>query len=96
MGLDVGVVKISYLERPSQPIYDFLWHVVDQAGCDGETWGSAWEGNAFVELPLDTMLTKAQTYIQEHNLSQTDSDKLIAWVRGLPWKGDTAMLHLNW
>ncbi|MSQ17726.1 MAG: hypothetical protein EXR54_09250 [Dehalococcoidia bacterium] len=27
MGLDVGVVNITYLDRPEQPVYDFLWAV---------------------------------------------------------------------
>jgi hypothetical protein len=51
MGLDVGVVNITYnityLERPEEPIYDFLWAIA--RGRVGESWGGGWVGNALVE-----------------------------------------------
>jgi hypothetical protein len=31
MGLDVGVVKITYLDRPAEPMYDFLLQAWDRA-----------------------------------------------------------------
>lgn len=94
MGIDVGIVKINYLERPPRPIYDFLWNLAEDF--DHDTWGGSWEGNAFLEIMRRRMLSKARAYVKGKGLSQEDSDKLKAWVRGLPWDGDTVMLHLNW
>jgi hypothetical protein len=94
MGLDVGVVKISYLERPSDPVYDFLWELA--AGTCKENWGGGWEGNAFVELIRESMLSQMAEYVRIKNLSHDDSDKIKAWANSLPWDGDTIMLHLNW
>jgi len=95
MGLDVGVVKIAVLDRPEQPIYDFLWELADRAGLD-DTWGHAWEGAAFVEILRQQMLAKARRFAKERNLDQADVNGLRSWIRGLPWNGQTVMLHLNW
>jgi len=94
MGLDVGVVKIEYLSRPAEPMYDFLWRLAEDAG--GADWGGSWQDNSFVEMTRRRMLSKARTYAREKDLPQEDTDRLVAWVRGLPWDGDTVMLHLNW
>ena len=94
MGLDVGVVKVAHLERPVGVIYDFLWTLAEQF--DEAVWGGGWEGNAFIEITELNMLTRAIIYAAEHNLSQQDSDDVVAWIRQLPWNGDTIMLHLNY
>ena len=36
MGLDIGVVKIDYLDRPSGAAYRFAWHLAGE--WDDETW----------------------------------------------------------
>jgi hypothetical protein len=94
MGLDVGVVKVAYLDRPPEPIYEFLRKLAYEAG-EG-SWGGAWEGNAFVEYYRAAMLSKARGYARKQHLTKDESDKLLDWVRGLPWDGNTVMLHLNW
>lgn len=94
MGLDVGVVKIEYLSRPREPVYGFLWQLAEEAG--NETWGGSWVGNAFVECHRRRTISKARRYARERKLSQQDTDDLIAWVRGMPWDGNTIMLHLDW
>lgn len=93
MGLDVGVVSIKYLERPDQPIYDFLWQVAEY---DSQNWGEVWDGNAILETTRSWMLNKARKYIRDNRVTKEDADKVVAWVRGLPWVGGTIMLHLGW
>jgi hypothetical protein len=56
MGIDVGVVKVAYLDRPQEPIYEFLRELAFDAG--DNSWGGAWEGNAFVEYYRIAMLSK--------------------------------------
>ena len=94
MGLDVGVVRVSYLERPPQPIYDFLWELATDTGDDA--WGGAWEGNAFIELTRRQMLSRARSFARKRGLNQVEIGRLHTWIKSLPWDGDTIMLHLNW
>ena len=94
MGLDVGIVKINYLERPDQPVCDFLWNVATFP-IDAD-WGGSWESNVFVEFFRETLEERAEEYTEEQSLDQDDSAKLMAWVKGLPWDEDSIMLHLNW
>lgn len=94
MGLHVGVAKIEYLQQPREPVLGFLWQLAEEVG--NESWGGSWEGNAFVECQRRRVISKARRYARQQNLSQQDTDNLTAWVRGLPWDGNTVMLHLDW
>lgn len=94
MSLDVGVVQISYLPRPDEPVYSFLWHIV-QDSID-EAWGGGWPGNAFVEMPRRRMLNKARLYARNVGLSSDDLHKILEWIRNLPWQGNYIMLHLSY
>ncbi len=40
MGLDVGVITISYIERPEKHVNDFLLKVAANAGSEYWGWGS--------------------------------------------------------
>jgi hypothetical protein len=66
MGLDVGVVKITYLDRPIQPMYDFLLALA--AGDLDEDWGGGWEGNAFVEFMRQNLIEKADDWAERRGL----------------------------
>jgi hypothetical protein len=94
MGIDVGVVRISYLNRPAEPTYNFLWWLAGRAG-HGE-WGGGWCENAFLETDRRRLLSKARAYARQQSMSQDDLAQLLSWVRELPWDGDTIMLHFNW
>ena len=94
MGIHVGVVKVEYLERPKEPIYGFLSTLLEGVGC--EDWGGSWDGNAIREISRRRMLAKARVYARRQSLTQADYEKVVAWVKGLPWDGDTIMLHLDW
>ena len=94
MGLDIGVVNVTYLERPASPTYDFLRTLAQQSCQPG--WGGGWEGNAFVEITQSDMLDRAATYGRQHRLSLGEAQALVDWIRGLPWDGESIMLHLNW
>ena len=94
MGLDVGVVKIAYLERPDEPTYNFLWDLA--AGELDEDWGGGWDGNAFVEFAREQLVQQATQWSSRRNLGGNERDTLQRWIDDLPWEGDTIMLHLNW
>ena len=94
MGLDVGVVKIDYLDRPDEPTYGFLRYLVIHV-CAAE-WGGGWEGNAVLEATKRRMLALGRLYARQQDLSQYDRQKLTQWINELPWDSDAIMLHLNW
>ena len=94
MGLDVGVVKIAYLERPGEPTYNFLRDLA--AGELDEDWGGGWDGNAFVEYRREQLTAQAIQWVLRRNLGDNERDTLRRWIDDLPWDGDTIMLHLNW
>ncbi len=94
MGLDVGVLTVSYLERPEPFVRDFLLQLAEDAGEDD--WGGSWEGNAVIEMTRDRTLAKARQFAERRGLAQEDANALAAWLRALPWCGDTVMLHLGW
>ena len=94
MGLDVGIVNIKYLDAPIQPVSGFLSELAGEDLYDG--WGGGWDGNAFLEIYQEDLERRAREYALGQGLSHDDKDKLMAWVRALPWERDDIMLHLNW
>ncbi len=94
MGLDIGVVKLDYLERPEKTAYDFARHLA--AHSDEVEWSVFAEGNIFVELTRDTMISLMDGYVSDKKLDQEDAKTVGRWVDALPWTDHVIMLHLNW
>ena len=94
MGLDVGVVRIQYLDRPSDTVYDFLQYLAVEP--EDAEWNVTGDGNSFVELYYSTMISKVAEFMKERNLPARDTDGLLGWIRNLPWDSNTIMLHLSW
>ena len=96
MGLDVGVIPspIKYLERPDQPVYDFLWHLNSCA--DDGNWNVFSEGNTIIEYMRENMDRQMEEYIRAHALNQEAKDKIRGWVDALPWDGHRIVLHFGW
>ena len=95
MGLDIGVVRITYLDRPGQPVYDFLRALAAGDFFD-ESWGGGWAGNALVEFQREQLLREASDWAQDQGLGAPGRDALRQWIEALSWDGDTIMLHFNW
>jgi hypothetical protein len=94
MGLDVGVVKITYLDRPDEPVYGFLKALA--AGELDEDWGGGWAGNALAEFMKESLIEQANDWADSKGLKPEEQIGLFQWVEELPWDGDSIMLHLNW
>ena len=104
MGLDIGVVKIEYLERPDQPMYGFMRDLMtepnigtdeDYLDDDLPPWKVADEGNVFYEFERDSLLRRADGWAVKKSIDAADRARLLQWVDDLPWRGDCIMLHLN-
>lgn len=103
MGLDIGVVKIEYLERPGQPMYGFMQDLMANPGIgtdmdlfdDDSVWEAGGEGNAFYEIERDQLLRRADGWAVKNHIDAADRARLLQWVDDLPWRGDCIMLNLN-
>jgi hypothetical protein len=82
MGLDVGIVKITYLDRPAEPVYGFLLALA--AGELDEDWGGGWAGNAFVEFMKESLIEQANDWADSKGLSPEEQNQLCQWVGELP------------
>ena len=94
MGLDIGTVNIDYLDRPSGAAYRFAWHLAGE--WDDETWEVYSGENVFAEYDYGHLISRAQDYISAEGLESAEARQVMRWVRNLPWRGRTVMLHLNW
>lgn len=94
MGLDVGVVRIEYLDRPQGVGYEFLWQLAIDA--DKADWEVSSGPNTFIELTREHMMNQAQKFVAAKKLGQNDREVIQKWINSLPWRGDTIMLHLGW
>ena len=94
MGLDVGVMRINYRNRPVGAAYDFAWHLNHNS--DAADWVVATGENTFVELTHETMLELERQFESENDLSRSDTEVVRSWVDGLPWNDGVIMLHLSW
>ena len=94
MGLDVGVVRIEYLDRPRSAAYGFVWHLARE--WDDDCWQVSSGPNVFIEMGYDHMVERAARFISSEGLGATQAHHVMRWVRMLPWSGDVVMLHLGW
>ena len=93
MSMDIGVVKIQYLDRPADAAYGFALHL--SYFCDEADWTVHSEGNAINEYEHSRMLSVADAYATSQDLSPQDKVVVRDWIDGLPWENGMIMLHLG-
>ena len=94
MGLDVGVVRIEYLDRPDKPTYDFVDSLYKNA--DELEWSVIDDGQVFVQTSRETLMERASAFASENSVAQSDVEGIQRWIESLPWRGSMLMLHLSW
>ena len=94
MGLDVWVVKMEHVDSPKEPVRGFVNALILE-GFD-DTWGGVVESNAFFEAFEDDLEKKVKAYAWEQGLSREDGDKVVSWVKNLPWEDGAVSLNVNW
>lgn len=107
MSLSIGVVNIQYLQQPAQPMYGFMWALMENPevglGDDpdaevDEFWDGGGSGeNAFYEFDHEGLVHRAEGWATEQNLDDNGRETLLNWVENLPYRSetDTIMLHLS-
>ena len=94
MGLDIGIIRVEYLDRPSGAAYDFACELAEQETSAGYGWG---EGHSWGWLERERVSALAERFAAERGLSATERAAVRAWVASLPWGAAGAVeVHFNW
>lgn len=106
MGLDIGIMRVEYLERPGGIVYEFAEHMAVE-GVDGAyMWG---EGHSWIPFTQRHALRMLDDFSRERGLSPQEQEEVRAWLESLPWLGEgwrgaltpdddggAIELHFNW
>jgi hypothetical protein len=84
MGLDIGIISINYLERPTGIAYDFAWEMAEEASAHGYMHG---EGNNWAAFTQRRVLRLLDRFVRSHGLSDSDKAEILTWLQSLPWDG---------
>ncbi len=92
MGLDVGIIKIQYLPRPTGHAYEFAWELAIEAGANGYMHG---EGNNWGGFSQRQVLRMLDEFAVRKQLDAPARTEIIDWLRSLPWDDwqDDLVLH---
>ena len=82
MGLDVGIIKIQYLPRPTGHAYEFAWELAHEAGANGYMHG---EGNNWGGFSQRQVLRMLNEFAKREQLDAPARTEIIDWLRSLPW-----------
>lgn len=82
MGLDIGIISVTYLERPHGNAYEFAWELASEASAYGYMAGEGNNWSAFTQRQVLQMLDE---FAERKNLAATEKAQVLDWVRSLPW-----------
>ena len=85
MGLDIGIMKIEYLERPGGLVYEFAEHLAVEGAPDAYMFG---EGNSWIPFTQRQVLRMLDEFTRERGLSPQERLEVRSWLASLPWEGD--------
>ena len=93
MGLDVGVVRLTYLERPRGAAYRFACHLAENY------WEADWEfgegGNTLAQYDEETLERLAAEFAESQGLSRNERAEVMGWVAALPYDNGVVTLHFS-
>ena len=93
MGLDIGVVTLGYLERPTGPTYKFARHLAEYY------WEADWQfgegGNTLAQYLPVTLERLAEEYAESQSLTADEKAELLKWVNALPSDTGAVTLHFS-
>lgn len=93
MGLDIGIISVQYLDRPSGYTYEFMKEMAIEASADGYMTGAGNNWGLFYKLQLARMLLR---FAAQEGLTRDETREVWRWVQSLPWDEDFIELHFNW
>ena len=82
MGLDIGIITIQYLPRPTGHAYEFAWELAIEASAYGYMHG---EGNNYGPFAQSQVLRMLDEFAARKQLDTPARTEIIDWLRSLPW-----------
>ena len=82
MGLDIGIISITYLDRPEGIAYEFAWEMAEEASVNGYMCGQGNNWGAFTQRQVLHMLDE---FVQRRRLDSSAKAEILTWLRSLPW-----------
>ena len=84
MGLDIGIINVTYLERPQGLAYEFAWEMAIEASVSSYMTG---EGNNWAPFTQRKALTMLDQFVTDKSLDSAAKGEILQWLRSLPWDG---------
>ena len=84
MGLDIGIMKVEYLERPGGVVYDFACEMAAGGATDAYMFG---EGGSWIPFTQRQALRMLDEFTRERGLSPQERLEVRSWLASLPWEG---------
>ena len=84
MGLDIGIMKVEYMERPGGVVYDFACEMAADGAFDAYMFGV---GNSWIPFTQRQVLRMLDKFTRERGLSPQERLEIRSWVESLPWHG---------
>ena len=102
MAMEVGVVTIEYLDRPSEPVSEFLSDLqmdalsgLEEPEDGEEAWGGGWGSDSLLEFSRSYLERCSIEWADLRRIDPAARAALSRWIATLPWKDDLIMLHLG-
>jgi hypothetical protein len=92
MGLDVGIIRIEYLDVPKGLPYRFAWNMAIDGAGDAYMNGG---GNSWIPFTQRQLLVMLDEFAVDKALTGAEKQEVLEWVRSLPWDGWVDDLNLN-
>ena len=93
MGLDIGVVPLKYLERPTGPTYKFACHLAEYY------WEADWQfgegGNTLAQYLPETLERLVKEFADSEKLRPDEKAAVLKWVNALPYETGAVTLHFS-
>lgn len=84
IGLDIGIIQITYLERPRGQAYRFAWNMAIDGAGDAYMHGG---GNSWIPFTQRQVLVMVEEFAMDKALTGAEKQEILEWVRSLPWNG---------
>ncbi|MBI4298929.1 MAG: hypothetical protein HY666_04125 [Chloroflexi bacterium] len=84
MGLDIGIITIQYLERPTGHAYEFA---KEMAWGPNVYYYMQGVGNNWCAFTQRQVLQMLEDFTQEKGLDSPAKTEILEWIRSLPWDG---------
>ena len=94
MGLDIGIIRVTYLPRPSGLAYEFAREMAQD--WEAGEWARG-EGEANLYFERRHLRRLLRDFCRERKVPFKEEAAIWAWLDSLPWTTEDMLeLHFSW